>query len=524
MNRRVFLALTGGALGSRLGGQPACPDGDAWIPQGQLSDEAVPGPFSVCLKPPAIQIPPAREKVHEFKPAPTSVVPRRRWSTIEKNDPLWGDLKLAYQRLWNKKDPYRKNGLPYQMWWHNYYCGGSASIGDIHSNWFFLPWHRAFTYFHEQTLAELIHKPTFRLPAWDWEGDRFQIPPFYQELGTASFVMGNNPRCPQNPENYKIEKWMLQAWLWSNTFEDFCGFPDDRADGMANSGPHTIVHQNFVGGAMGPAPFAAGDPLFYSHHANVDRHWSGWMKQYPDLKPSANGDQWLNQPLYFYDQHDRLVSVQPHQLLDETKLGYCYEDSSPEDLSLNLLESGTLLDVWQNGLSLYQSLLSILGASLTGSTSLLAIAGILMSAIKDGSIADLWQKTVMSLPIQLRIEVPKDKLTAGKYMLVQLCRGKDACVIGGFGIFGDSHNHSASGYAKVAVAGSIDQRVLKLLITGQGPVTLRWGQAYAPGLRFEEPRQNTATAVSFSMLYPKTYSAAKSVLDSISSQFALPPA
>lgn len=87
---------------------------------------------------------------------------------------------------------------------------------------------------------------------------------------------------------------------------------------------------------MGFLGSAARDPLFYSHHSNVDRLWHLWSTKLG----GGNGfddDEWLDTSFLFYDfvndddKNDdamRLVRVRVRDVLDTTKLGYTY--SEPE--------------------------------------------------------------------------------------------------------------------------------------------------------------------------------------------------
>ena len=42
--------------------------------------------------------------------------------------------------------------------------------------------------------------------------------------------------------------------------------------------PHNVVH-SALGGLMGDPDTAAQDPIFWLHHANVDRLWNHWIQQ-----------------------------------------------------------------------------------------------------------------------------------------------------------------------------------------------------------------------------------------------------
>jgi tyrosinase len=43
---------------------------------------------------------------------------------------------------------------------------------------------------------------------------------------------------------------------------------------------HDTLHV-WVGGTMGQVDWAAYDPLFFAHHANVDRAWRIWQAAHP---------------------------------------------------------------------------------------------------------------------------------------------------------------------------------------------------------------------------------------------------
>lgn len=524
MDRRTFLALAGGfaTFGRAQTGQPqglttSCAGG--WCQP--CADGGATFAFHTSEK-----FPPSCTQACDFE-GPKTAVPRRRWSEIGPDDPIWQKTLKAYQLLWNgRPDVLGKCGLPHQAWWHKSYCSGNPI--NVHENWFFLPWHRAFVYFHERILGKLLGDCDFRLPYWDWEGENFGIPPFYLQLGTPDFITGSCPRDP-SPGNVRITQCMLQAWLWSRRFEDFCGAASDTPAGQALGGPHMIVHQNFVGGAMSSFASAAADPIFYAHHANIDRYWSYWMRQYPKYeKPLAPSDasSWLNEYLYFYDEQSRLVRVKPSQLLDDRQLGYYYDESHSQMPDLNL-DSDSLADVKQDPTKLYQALLSVLAGSLSDESPVNAFSdktlkalpnelsvnsflGVVSSAPPE-RILSWWTKEVTSVPVQMRVSVPGTLIDPGKYYLIRLNRGNDSALIGGFGTFAGSHMHHAQDKIEFPVAACFNSEVMRLLVFGHGSLSLEWGESYAKGLRNMAISPDTKHTLSFDdlsglrMLYPSAY-------------------
>ncbi|MGA2738817.1 MAG: tyrosinase family protein [Bryobacteraceae bacterium] len=313
---------------------------------------------------------------------------------------------------------------------------------------------------------------------WDWDTAP-QVPCFYYDLGLPSFLTGNYWRAPFDPvlAMQLINSCVMQAWLLSTSFEDFCGTetaPEDQSLATrAAQGPHSNVHMSLVGGAMGNLMVAAADPVFYAHHANVDRYWSYWLRKYCDLKKPAR---WLTKPWYFFhDEHRQLVGVQPYQIVDEQVLGYKYnEDSSnwyanfesiPMEPSLlsnprDLLKKFTrltaaALSVREREKVTPLEALTSLDAVETAATETPVL---LDNALKE--LADKFGDSLM-LPVRLRFTPPAGAIKPGKYYLVQAKRGVSPYNIGGFGVF--SHGeHASQTVPEVAVAGCLAPDIVRL--------------------------------------------------------------
>ncbi len=72
---------------------------------------------------------------------------------------------------------------------------------------------------------------------------------------------------------------------------------------------------------MGDVPVAANDPVFYSHHANIDRMWACWQNLYP-----TPAGAWQEQKFSFPDASGALVTRPVSDFLDSTTLGYVYDN------------------------------------------------------------------------------------------------------------------------------------------------------------------------------------------------------
>ncbi len=154
-----------------------------------------------------------------------------------------------------------------------------------HANWYFLPWHRAYIRAFEGICRELSGKPDFALPYWNWTADR-QFP--------AAFASGDrdsNPLFHPRPglanglrlTDDMVGPAVMSAIMSSPDFEAF-GSTRPRGQNSAAASwqrragaatalefnPHNGVHQA-IGGNMSVIALSARDPIFFLHHANVDR-------------------------------------------------------------------------------------------------------------------------------------------------------------------------------------------------------------------------------------------------------------
>ena len=227
---------------------------------------------------------------------------------------------------------------------HALYCEQcSNDATQIHFKWNFFPWHRAYLYFYERILGSLVNNLNgFRLPYWDWEHAR-AMPAAYRAPAAATNSLwdqkrdsgiasgGNLPVGHGDPPNI--------AQL--NATQDFATFGGTvGAAGACEGNPHGQIH-NDVGqpppGAqldMGNLGFAARDPIFFAHHANIDKLWSNWnaLAAKTGLPAPAyrnpTESSFLNATWSFYDENSQVVSIRAADVLDHsTNLRYIY---SPE--------------------------------------------------------------------------------------------------------------------------------------------------------------------------------------------------
>jgi hypothetical protein len=400
-----------------------------------------------------------------IRPKAKKVLPRPTISCLDSagRRRLFQDLEKGYDELLRRapgpdtpQGPVDPTSLLYHMWVHAYYCGEVR----IHSNWFFLPWHRAFLYFHERILQSIVGDH-FRLPVWEW--DRCPVvPPFYPDWANGRL------RAPYGSASVGngISAGVLQAWLQSNGSGDFLGGPQ-RAP-IATSGPHNLVHDTF-GTTMAVPSTAALDPLFYTHHANVDRFWEFWRRTYG----FGDDDGWKQQAFGFYDRDGEPVSIQVGDLLDLDLLGYSY----PSPPSRNLIYPCRVAT--QSGFD--PDTMSVRFSAADFEEILRAE----VSALAKSAGKTLAQSvaTLQSPTLPCRIYGMPGQIEPGRHYLVGMRSASDGRevptrrIVGGFGVFMDAPMQ----HEEVVATACLDIDDLKYLAVNNFQTRFVWGLADSSG-------------------------------------------
>ncbi|CAI9759830.1 unnamed protein product [Fraxinus pennsylvanica] len=359
LDRRDVLLGLGGLYSTSLAvnpmalAKPALPDFkdciDATQPNGT--------PINCC--------PPAVANIPDYVPSATTIRTRMAAQSFTVDSDYYNKYSSAIQKMRNLSltDP---RNFTQQANVHCAYCDGGYTqkgypnlLYEIHNSWMFFPWHRWYLYFFEKICQNLIDDDTFTLPFWNWDApEGMQIPPIFN-----SGVQSPLYNCLRNPAHlpptvvnldwsnddvtvppnvqikYNLATMYKQMITQSKTPADFFGSPYRAGDetpeintaGQIEQTPHNHVH-SWTGTIvdpdnpidMGALYSAARDPIFYAHHANIDRLWTIKLNQ---LKGTNFTDpDWLNAYFIFYNEEAKPVRVRIQDCLDPTKLGYTYED------------------------------------------------------------------------------------------------------------------------------------------------------------------------------------------------------
>lgn len=198
----------------------------------------------------------------------------------------------------------------YECWHHaRVGRGGGVLPYDL-----FLPWHRAYLTFFDNAARDQNQDAI--LPWWDWTSDGSHangIPAAYASGGSALETgpmpaMAGAPerRTQRNPDSPSSLPTKDEVDDLIDNVADFRDFSNQLQD------IHDGVH-GWVGGDMGVIATSAFDPVFWAHHAMIDRVWYLWQ-----LKHGVN-----NIPASYLDRA-LFPGYTVQQVLDVRALGYDY--------------------------------------------------------------------------------------------------------------------------------------------------------------------------------------------------------
>jgi tyrosinase len=165
----------------------------------------------------------------------------------------------------------------------------------------FLAWHRHFILQLEKRLQQV--DPAVNLPYWDW----INQPSIPAKLAGSAFLSHYGITRQWNagllPHKPAVDAVKLRT--------TFAAFQPDLES------VHNSVHRA-VGGTMAGSSSPA-DPIFFLHHANIDRLWAEWQAS-PNGKNPTNGTETL-QPATGYQVK---FGIKVSSLLNISTLGYSY--------------------------------------------------------------------------------------------------------------------------------------------------------------------------------------------------------
>jgi tyrosinase len=212
-----------------------------------------------------------------------------------------------------------------------------------HGSYYFLSWHRMYLYFFDRILRAASGDPSLVLPYWNWtDPAQRTLPLAFRQPADASNPLYLAP--PSRPTALDAGTGSLGAGTvdYSVAFAQV-GFDSPNGSGASFGGqiaspmhfngphgdlesqPHDVVHVA-LGGLMDDPNTAAQDPIFWLHHANIDRMWNRWLAQ-AGGRTDATDNAWLDTQFTFYDEAGHAVYLTGAEIVDSVRqLNYRYDD------------------------------------------------------------------------------------------------------------------------------------------------------------------------------------------------------
>jgi len=203
----------------------------------------------------------------------------------------------------------------------------NPSDPEQYQQWFFLPWHRLMLHQFEAVIRDVLQDDDFTLPYWNpvtGNPADFVVPAVFRDPsstlynGTRWFWVNGGDRIDIIYRDW-ISLDCLNEKFYIDAPTGSLGF-NPRMD----LNPHFLTHFG-LGGDMAEFSTVGGDPMFYIHHANIDRIWESW-NQLGNKNPTD--PKYLNRKFAYGDRSGKRVDL-PVSAGDRTaQLGYEYDSYS----------------------------------------------------------------------------------------------------------------------------------------------------------------------------------------------------
>jgi tyrosinase len=257
-------------------------------------------------------------------------------------------------------------------WFYQAKMHGSPTIppGSLwnqceHQSWFFVVWHRMYLHYFEEIVRAAVIEAggpkDWALPYWNYElgGQKATLPTAFRnpqnEDGSTNFLFVAERRQGVNqggmiPPQVASAAAALARPNYIGTAEFGGGEapPHEQFWGQAGTlemTPHNAIH-NVLGGPggwMADPDQAALDPIFWLHHANIDRVWAEWQAVKGHEDPAETD--WTEQEYEFFDPNGSKVSRVCAKAVDTVgDFGYTYDPAPGEDGEARVKPSAPMPD------------------------------------------------------------------------------------------------------------------------------------------------------------------------------------
>ena len=237
--------------------------------------------------------------------AQTTIVQRPEWNTF-KTTKNYSSLVNAIATMKENTNANDKRSWNY---WVNVHLNNCP-----HEIAYFLAWHRGYLYYFEQQLRAVSGNKSLVLPYWDY----YTTPQMPAEFINPSPL---NPLYVPRVNTNVIDALTLAPF--ASTVTNMQRGTNNAYETSFESMPHNPVH-NIIGNVMADL-HSPTDPIFWLHHANVDRLWSAWQQAGGGrTTPPANNSYWNGN----FSYANRLTMQRNWTVDTRTTLKYNYQNET----------------------------------------------------------------------------------------------------------------------------------------------------------------------------------------------------
>jgi hypothetical protein len=189
--------------------------------------------------------------------------------------------------------------------------------------WFFLPWHRLMLRQFEGVIREVLQDESFTLPYWNpitGNPADFIVPAVFRDPGSTLYN-GTRWFWVNNGDRLDI---IYRDWITLDALNEKLYIDSTNSLGFnprMDLNPHFMIHFG-LGGDMAEFSTVGADPIFYIHHANIDRIWESWNRL---GNKNPTDPKYLNRVFSYGDRSGKRADL-PVSAADRTaQLGYEYD-------------------------------------------------------------------------------------------------------------------------------------------------------------------------------------------------------
>jgi len=319
-----------------------------------------------------------------------------------------------------------------------------------HGNWFFLPWHRAYLKYFEAVCREACGDSSFNLPYWNWT-DYTQIPAAFWDINSPLYDKTRKITQNDNARAESIGPLVITRVLGQTSFEDFASYradsPRDRINGgqgLLEATPHNHIHM-FIRGNMGTA-LSPLDPIFWLHHANIDRIWATWNDNGNANSQNLNFNNYVLKQNFFDPEKNALVDVRVGDLFDVRDSGYLYDSQQGQTPTVMKNSTFNFIAQAKSGIknNLQAKKFNALSLEIIASQ---VISPDILTTLESGKIEESKKRVKVLIS---EIEPPEKEDFFVRVFLNCDYLGKDTPIndphyVGTFSFFASKHEHTAEG-------------------------------------------------------------------------------